>query len=559
MNADAIAKPSFLPPFAPARARAVPLLMSDYWVLAAFWLALFFVADPFGWRLEKQLLTKHLPLFLALAGLLVANVGRVLFPADRSAAPAARWRVLSAGLPLFLLGSWVLIGSWYTRNYNGIHNTFLGMGLYMLFALLVARLVLISAARERIVRGFLYGAIAVSAFMVLRMVTEVGARDVSYHELEALTIPLAVYFAMRPTRSPGWQTLLLAFFLLGGLVYRKNTGYLVMMVTALYLWLVHWRFRFRESPGFRRAAVAWLTVLLLTGIAAVSYRAYIAGEWLPSGNPQYRMKTYETAWNNFRDSPVWGNGFTGSGTEKFKGFEINVARGVLPSHSDVLDIAANGGALAVLLWLWAYLRAGRLAWRNVLRHRPPDDLTAAAHALACMSLTAIIVYAFNPIMLQPVKALLLWGQFGLLLGIALYRGANPLAGGAPPAGRPPSPFAMPPRPRAPVAPAAVAVGVSAAGPVDTGSAAEPAGDSTAATEPQAAEMPAPPPATPEIPPRPPEVPPELPPEVAPELPPAAPPGTPPELPPDTPPEVPTEVPPEIPPEIPPDNPQAGTP
>jgi len=547
MNADAIAK-SFVPQFAPTRARAVPLLMSDYWVLAAFWLALLFVADPFGWRLEKQLLTKHLPLFLALAGLLVANVGRVLFPADRMAAPPAHWRVLSAGLPLFLLGSWVLVGSWYTRNYNGIHNTFLGMGLYMLFALLIARLVLISAARERIVRGFLYGAIAVSAFMVLRMVTEFGARDVSYHELEALTIPLAVYFAMRPARSPGWQTLLLAFFLLGGLVYRKNTGYLVMMVTALYLWLVHWRYRFRDSPGFRRAAVAWLTVLLLGGATAVSYRAYIAGEWLPSGNPQYRLKTYETAWNNFRDSPVWGNGFTGSGTEKFKGFDINVARGVLPSHSDVLDIAANGGALAVLLWLWAYLRAGRLAWRNVLRHRQPDDLTAAAHALACMNLTAIIVYAFNPIMLQPVKALLLWGQFGLLLGIALYRGANPLPAGAPLGTRPPSPFAVPPRPWMPAAPAAAVVGTAVVG------------EQGAATAPQAAEMPEPPPATPEIPPpRSPEVPPELPPEVTPEMPPATPPGTPPELPPETPPEVPTDVPPDIPPDVAPGKPQAGTP
>lgn len=550
MNADAVAK-SFMPSFAPVRARAVPLLMSDYWVLCAFWLALFFVADPFGWRLEKQLLTKHLPLFLALAGLLVANVGRVLFPADRSAAPATRWRVLSAGLPLFLLGSWVLVGSWYTRNYNGIHNTFLGMGLYMLFALLIARLVLISAARERLVRGFLFGAIAVSAFMVLRMTTEFGARDVSYHELEALTIPLAVYFAMRPTRSPGWQTLLLAFFLLGGLVYRKNTGYLVMMVTALYLWLVHWRYRFRESPGFRRAAVAWLTVLLLGGVTAVSYRAYIAGEWLPSGNPQYRMKTYETAWNNFRASPVWGNGFTGSGTEKFKGFDINVARGVLPSHSDVLDIAANGGALAVLLWLWAYLRAGRLAWRNVLRHRQPDELTAAAHALACMSLTAIIVYAFNPIMLQPVKALLLWGQFGLLLGIALHRGANPRVASAPPAGRSPSPFAAPPRPWMPrpwmpPAPAAAAV------------ARVPAAEQEAAA-PQAAETPAPPPAKPEIPPaRPPEVPPDIPPETSPEMPPAGP-GTPPELPPDTPPEMPTEVPPQVPPEIAPGNPQAGKP
>lgn len=396
------------------------LRMSDYWLLAAFVLALFFVTDPFGWRLEKQLLTKHMPLLLALLGVIFVVVGQALFPPEPGRRTAVRGGVLGAGWPLLLLGLWILGGSWYTRNYNDIHNTFLGMGLYMLFALLVARIVMIAPSREHLVRGYLFAAIAASAFMVLRMATEIFEAKVSYHELEALTIPLAVYFAMRPNRSPNWHALLIAFFLLGGLVYRKNTAYLVMLATTLYLWLVHWRYRFAESPGFRRMAVVWTVAIVTAGAAVASYRAYISGDWFPSGNPQYRVKTYETAWNSFRNSPLWGDSFTASATEKFKAFDINVARGVLPSHSDVLDIAAHGGMLGVLLWLWSYARAGRLAWRHVLRHRRGDDLTAAAHALACMSLTAIIVYMFNPIMLQPVKAFLLWGQFGLLLGLALH-------------------------------------------------------------------------------------------------------------------------------------------
>jgi hypothetical protein len=37
-----------------------------------------------------------------------------------------------------------------------------------------------------------------------------------------------------------------------------------------------------------------------------------------------------------------------------------------------------------------------------------------------MSLASIVVYAFNPIMLQPAKAILMWSQFGMLLGIALH-------------------------------------------------------------------------------------------------------------------------------------------
>lgn len=42
-----------------------------------------------------------------------------------------------------------------------------------------------------------------------------------------------------------------------------------------------------------------------------------------------------------------------------------------------------------------------------------------------MSLTTIVVYAFNPILLQPDKAFLVWGQFGMLLGVALYLSNKP--------------------------------------------------------------------------------------------------------------------------------------
>jgi hypothetical protein len=37
-----------------------------------------------------------------------------------------------------------------------------------------------------------------------------------------------------------------------------------------------------------------------------------------------------------------------------------------------------------------------------------------------MSLASIVVYAFNPILLQPAKSFLMWGQLGMLLGIALH-------------------------------------------------------------------------------------------------------------------------------------------
>ena len=397
------------------------LLLSDYVFLAGLWAALLFVYDPFDWRLERQFLSKHLPAMVALGGVLLVWIGNALFARSPIGRPEPRWRVISGAFPLFVLAVWIAAGSWYARNTLGINNTFMIVGVYMLFTLLAARVVLLSPARERLVQAYLRGALLVCALMYLRILTYWvigGEGDVPYHEMEALVIPAAVYFAMRPEAR--WNGALLVFFLLGGLLFRKNTAYLVIMLTGVYLWVFHWRFRFRESPVFRQ----WTFVIGFGGamalVAAVVYLAYPWGEAMPSGNPQYRLLTYEQAWRRFLDSPIWGTAFAASGTEKFTGFDIAAAKGVLPTHSDVLDLAANGGVIALVLWLWGYLRIARLAWRHLLRKRERSELLAVAHTLACMNLCGILVYIFNPIMLQPAKALILWTSMGLLLGLSLY-------------------------------------------------------------------------------------------------------------------------------------------
>src|SRR3546814_8489846 len=44
-----------------------------------------------------------------------------------------------------------------------------------------------------------------------------------------------------------WKAFWTLFFIMGGLVFQKNTGFLVLGLTLLYIWVVEWRFRFRES------------------------------------------------------------------------------------------------------------------------------------------------------------------------------------------------------------------------------------------------------------------------------------------------------------------------
>lgn len=395
------------------------LAMSDYWFLAGLLLALFYVTDPFMLRLDKIGLSKHLPLMICLGGAVLANLGHWLFrPINR--APIPHWRVLRTGLPLLLLGLWVVLGSLYARKILNINNTFITVGLYMLFTLLAARVVMLSPARASIVRVYLLAAAWFGAFMTLRMAASLDGYSFSYHELEALVIPLAVYFALRPSGNRHWRALLTLFFLASGLVFLKNTGFLVLALTLLYIWTAEWRFRFRESATFRSWTVLWLLLLLVAGAGAAGYLVHQGGELMPSGNPQYRMHTYEMAWSKFVDSPLWGTSFAAQATEKFTAYTITAARGMLATHSDILDLAAQGGVIALLLWLWGYWRIIAFSLRHALRGaRPRDDLRAAAHALACMSLTSIAVYAFNPILLQPAKALLLWSQLGMLLGLAL--------------------------------------------------------------------------------------------------------------------------------------------
>jgi O-antigen ligase len=214
--------------------------------------------------------------------------------------------------------------------------------------------------------------------------------------------------------------LLVLFFLSAGLVFRKNTGFLVLLFTLMYIWVAEWRFRFSENITFRFWTIFWVFIVLISGVVAAGYFAQ-QQSLLPSGNPEYRMLTYDVAWNKFMSSPIWGTSFTGQATEKFTAYTISSAQGNLATHSDILDIAAQGGVIALSLWLWGYLRVARIGLRHALRgQRPRDDMRAAAHTLACMSVASIVVYAFNPILLQPAKSLLMWGQFGMLLGISLH-------------------------------------------------------------------------------------------------------------------------------------------
>jgi hypothetical protein len=213
----------------------------------------------------------------------------------------------------------------------------------------------------------------------------------------------------------------LLFFLLLAFLFKKNTGYLTGMLVVVYLLRFYAWPRWSLQERVRRATmVYWTAIALLVCTALIAFLVINRTDYLPSGSPGFRLLTYQRAWQHFHASPLWGNWFTAPGSEKFTGFDTGVSNNILPTHSDVLDLLANGGVMAIVLWLWALWRVARLAYGTVLRPEwASDPLAPYAHMLAHSSIAGVVTYSFNPIFLQPGKALLLWANFGLLAGISL--------------------------------------------------------------------------------------------------------------------------------------------
>jgi O-antigen ligase len=393
---------------------AAGLVMTDIAYLITLAFAVFLAVDPFVWRLERIALTKHLPFLLALPFVFLTMVG-ARTPKQAATLPG----VLPCFRPLLILALFIVAGSLIARFQFSIPNTFLFSGLYMLAAPMTAYMLTRSSDPVRMLRAYL-GLLLVFGFVVFAgLVVNYGAKQV-YHELEYLVPPIAVYFVFSSgQRWIRWAGI--SFFLASAILFNKNTGYLTLVLIYLYLmFFVVWPAWKREDT-LRTITKTYTLLLGMFAVAALAaYLLQLLESFLPSGNPEFRMLTYQRAWERFLDSPLWGTGFTAASSEKFTGFDTGVANNVLPTHSDILDVLANGGLLGIMLWLWALVRVGKLAYSSILKpNNRRHPFAAYAHMLACMSLAAIVTYVFNPIFSQPAKSMVLWANLGFLAGISL--------------------------------------------------------------------------------------------------------------------------------------------
>lgn len=394
------------------------LIMTDYFFLFGMWLVIFWALDPFSWRLEFIGGIKHFPLIAMMPAFILALVGNSLFKTRRnnelSLASLSNQKLI---FTIWLFSSFVALGGIYAKFASNIDNAFLTMGLYAMTAPLMAWFIKGSSKPAALIKGVLWIYLFWALVSISMQVVKYGGAAV-FHSREHLALAgLAIlYFISKSKVAKLLVVLLIAFAAFAG---HKNTAYMVALLLYLLFFLI-WGIGYAKTikDGFVRT-MFWIRAGLITTLSSIVIGLvyFYVKSTLPDGNPTYRLHTYGIAWDKFLSSPIWGNGYTKAATEKFDLFTVASSTQVLPTHSDPLDIIANGGLIGFSLWASVFVLLIR-RW-YLLALKPETQINASLipyqHALFCLIFTGVVVCAFNPILNSPNNAWAFWAPVGMLI------------------------------------------------------------------------------------------------------------------------------------------------
>ncbi|MDO9205538.1 O-antigen ligase [Methylotenera sp.] len=394
------------------------LTMTDYFFLFGICMVVFWAVDPFEWRLGYRAMIKHFPIVAISPAFILALAGSVLFRKNRDHDKKHQDNY-SLMITLSVFAVFVTIGSLYAKFVKGIDNGFLTMGLYTLTAPLTAWFVRKSENPVSLIKGILWVYFFWALVAIAMQVVHIGQAGY-FHEREHLVIGalVMIYFLAKTNITHFFA---MGFIAAAALVAQKNTAYLIMLLGIFYFFLV-WGLQHGKKikDKFLRWAF-WVRAILIGGFLAtlVAVIYSLVKSSLPTGNPEYRLHTYEIAWNKFLSSPIWGTGFTGAATEKFDLFTVGSSTQTLPTHSDPLDILAQGGLIGFLLWIAIFIILSR-QW--VFLVMQPDkqlkpEVVPYLHTLYFLIFSGFIVCMFNPILNNPGLAWTFWGSVGALLAV----------------------------------------------------------------------------------------------------------------------------------------------
>lgn len=393
--------------------------MTEILILLATVVASLLLIDPFlGGALVNTPFAKGMVLVLCVGTLSFHLLGRAVTSPVRLG--KAFRDMVAQWWPLLLLTAFILAGSGYAIFAADIKESFLSMGLGMLFLPLMALAVASSAHPMRLVKGLA----AVHVLMVLTMIGFLIATDKVFHERMFLAVPLGVYFLMaREGRLWQWP-LGLALVAVCAMSF-KNTTFLMILATLAACGLVWITRVVRRYERLKALSLLYAGIISVVAIVAGLIYAWLQyNSKLPSGNTIYRFEMYGIAWQRFLESPVWGTLFAEATVNYFTVFRVAQGTQNLPTHSDILDIMAHGGMIGLLLWgmvIWRMLSIVFLTVRRLTEENSGRDLRPWRwlFVLGLVQVTAVITYAVNPPLINPVIGFWVWGGMGVMW--ALHR------------------------------------------------------------------------------------------------------------------------------------------
>jgi O-antigen ligase len=392
------------------------LVLTDYLFLFGMTIALCWAVDPFNWLLEFRGFLKHLPLVLTLPAFILTFIGTVLFKKIRVATIENKDTTIYS--LIFGFSVFVIIGSLYARFVSGIENGFLTMGLYALMGPLTAWFISRSPSSSKLIKYMLLMYLFWALAAIFMQFVKFGELAV-FHSREHLALAGAslLYFLAKTNLTRFLAIALIGF---GAYAGHKNTAYMVALLQFFFFFMVSGISHVKKIKERFLRWMFWfksiLLVMVFSLLIAVIY--FNVKSSLPDGNPGYRMHTYEIAWNKFLSSPIWGNAYTRAATEEFDLFHVAVGTQVLPTHSDPLDIMANGGLIGLLLWASIYVILIKQWYRLIRNPESQADKTLIPyiHASFCLTFSGLLVCMFNPLLnSSPNNAWAYWAIIGVLL------------------------------------------------------------------------------------------------------------------------------------------------
>ncbi|MEJ5897538.1 O-antigen ligase family protein [Aquabacterium sp. G14] len=395
--------------------QSASLEMTDYFFLFSLFIMLFWAIDPFMVGLDNIGGVKRFPTILLLMNLAFIGVGRLMFR-NRSTYVSVR-DTLQEMRYLVAFAALVIGGSLYAREVKGVEETFLTMGVFTLMAPITYWYTINSLAPMKLLRAIL---IVFTFWAVVASGMQLGFFQVHelFHSREHLVLPvLGTLLYFLPWKFGRWWGI--AMVALVAVAVNKNTGYIITVFVCGYLvsltFFRRWR-AIKDRLLSTTLLVAFVSTIVLA-LAAVWVGYTYFDDHMPTGNPEYRLYTYDIAWQRFLSSPIWGTLFAESAVVFFGKFDVATSTQYLPTHSDPLDIMAHGGLIALTLWLMAIvpvlwrafkmasLYGSQLAWSDEWVHQ----------SFLLMAFTALLVCLFNPIYNVPNLATANWMVLGCVL------------------------------------------------------------------------------------------------------------------------------------------------